>query len=534
MSIDTRVIRSEPHVEIGTLIQRDANLLVERWCDRAIAEQPSARRVHADILRDQFPSFLRDMGRDLRRADNPDPPQHVDSAHEHGAQRWDNGWSLSELARDYQLLQLVILEYLEGTLDRPLRYREVMAVGVFIDDAIAASIATYVKNRDDDVRKLEFDRVAALQAADRRKDEFLATLAHELRNPLAPIANSVQILQMLLPGADPKISQPIDVVDRQTRQLSRLVDDLLDLSRIAQGRFELRTQPTDLTSVLEQAIQTCEPIIKIREHRLTVELPSEPIAFEADAARLVQVVVNLLNNAAKYTNRGGQIWLEAHRDGETAVIRVRDNGLGLAPEMVARIFELYVQVEGSLQHSQGGLGIGLTLVRRLVELHGGTIECRSEGLHRGSEFVVRIPIRHAAMTASAAGLQPAAAPLASWHLLIIEDNDDSRESLGMLLELLGHRVELAENGSQGIAMATATEPRIALVDIGLPDMSGYEVARHLRTTFGDRIYLIALTGYSQSDDKKKSHEAGFDAHLVKPASVDELTRILVTVAGQPS
>jgi len=527
MSIDTRVIRSEPHAEIGNLIRRDADLLVDRWCRRAIAEQSTAKRVHSEVLRDQLPEFLKSVGRGLRQAGDPQPTHHVESATEHGEQRWDNGWSLGELARDYQILHLVILDHLEETLDRPLAYREGMAIGVFINDAIEASIETYVQNRDENARRLDTERVEALQAADRRKDEFLATLAHELRNPLAPIANSLQILKMLLPKAEPKILEPLDVIERQSRQLGRLVDDLLDLARIAQGRFEIRKQPTDLKHVLEQAVQTCEPLLKVRGHTLHMQLPTEATVFEADASRLVQVVVNLLNNAAKYTEHGGQIWLEARRDGDFAEVRVRDNGLGLAPEMVAKIFDMYVQVDESQPQSQGGLGIGLALVRKLVELHGGTIECRSPGIKLGSEFVVRLPLRVAVGTAD---VHPTPLPKAanSWHLLIVEDNEDSRDSLGMLLTLLGHRVELAENGATALERAATAKPQVALVDIGLPDMNGHEVARRLRAA-GEPIYLIALTGYSQTTDIQKALDAGFDAFLVKPASLDELDRILAKV-----
>ena len=531
MSIDTRVIRAEPHVEVGSLIQRDAGILVERWCHRAIEEQPTAQRVHSEVLRDQLPTFLQAMGRGLMQAGDPAPGQHCESAQEHGEQRWDSGWSLTALVRDYQLLQLVILEYLEATLQRPLRYREVMAVGVFIDDAVAASINTYVASRDEHVRRIDQERAEALQEANRRKDEFMAMLAHELRNPLAPIANSLKILQMLLGAADPAVLQSIDIVERQTNQLARLVDDLLDLARIAQGRFDLRKQPLNLATVLEQAVQTIEPVFKARDQQLAVAFPPQPLSLEADPARLVQVVVNLLNNAAKYTDRGGQIWLTANREEGDAVIRVRDNGLGIPPEMVSRVFDMFVQVEGSRRHAQGGLGIGLTLVQRMVSLHGGSVTCRSDGLGRGSEFLVRLPARLQEHQHPGAESPQKTQTGTSCHLLVIEDQADARDSLAMLLNLLGHRVEVAENGTRGIERAIASQPQVALIDIGLPDVDGYEVARRIRAAIGDRIFLIALTGYGQTEDLHQALDAGFDAHLIKPADFEELGRLLTRAAN---
>jgi signal transduction histidine kinase/CheY-like chemotaxis protein len=531
MSIDIRVIRAEPHVEIGTLIQRDSNILVERWCRRALAEQPNAKRVHYEVLRDQLPTFLKAMGRSLVQSGNADARQHCESAFEHGDQRWDNGWSLGELVRDYQILQLVILEYLEETLQRPLRYREVMAVGVFLDDATAASIAKYVANREEQVRQAEQKRAEALQEANRRKDEFLAMLAHELRNPLAPIQNSTKVLQMLLPTTNPALGQALDVVERQTRQLVRLVDDLLDLARIAQGRFELRKKPINLVPLLEQAIQQSEPVLKARDHQLTVKLPTDPLHMEADPARLVQIIVNLLHNAAKYTDRGGQISLTAQPEGDEAVIRVRDNGIGIPPEMLSRIFDLFTQTEGSRGRSQGGLGIGLTLVQRLVEQQGGTVTCHSPGVGQGSEFIIRLPM-HAVVTPSSLLRPVLEAPVAkSCHLLIVEDHADARDSLAMLLNLLGHRVEVAENGTRGIEKALASQPQVALIDIGLPDVNGYEVAQQLRAKLGDRIFLIALTGYGQTDDLRQALDAGFDAHLLKPAELGELARLLERVTS---
>jgi signal transduction histidine kinase len=524
MSIDTRAIRSEAHVEIGLLIQHDADLLVERWCGRAIAEEPNASRVHEEVLRDQLPDFLRVMGESL--AQGGDPRRHDESAIEHGGQRWDSGWSLTALVRDYQLLQLVILEHLEETVERPLTCREAMAVGVSINDAIAASINRYVTNRDEHIRRIADERAAALEDASRRKDEFIAMLAHELRNPLAPIVNSVELLQVHLAAAGPDILQTLEIISRQSRFMTCLVDDLLDLARIAQGRFELRKEPLNFGTVLDEALQASDPLIKEREHRLNVAMPAEPLYLEADPARLTQIVVNLLNNAAKYTERGGEISVSVRRENDEAVIRVRDNGVGIPPEMLSRVFDMFVQAQGSNNHSQGGLGIGLTLVKRLVELHDGTIACRSAGLGKGSEFVVCLPAYPAGRAIHGAGLSHDAPSAAPCHILIIEDQSDARLVLAKLLEFLGHRVDSAGDGAHGIQLALANRPQVALVDIGLPDISGYEVAKRLRAELGDRIFLVALTGYAMENDLHEALDAGFDAHLVKPADLTELGRLL--------
>jgi signal transduction histidine kinase/CheY-like chemotaxis protein len=524
VSIDTRVIRAEPHVEIGMLIQRDGASIVERWLRRVVVEQPNAKRVHDEVLRDSVPKLLQAMGHALKTGDDPEPAYNAEAPQEHGEQRWDTGWSLSELVRDYQILRLVILEYLEEVLARPLRYREGMAVGVFIDDAVAASIVAYVASRDADMRQIDEARAEALQDANRRKDEFIAALAHELRNPLAPLVNSIRVLQLLVDAEKRAELDAIEVIDRQARQLTRLVDDLLDLARIAEGRLELRRTHLDLTMVLEQAVQTSDPMLKARGHQLTVEQSPVPLVLEADAARLIQIFVNLLNNAAKYTDRGGRLWLSAARDGNEAVIRVRDNGIGIPPEMISRVFDMFVQTDVSRRRSQEGLGIGLTLVRRLVELHGGTVSVQSAGVGQGCEFVVRLPVQTEAVSTPQFGVRHPTP--ASCHLLLIEDHVDARESMATLLTLHGHRVDVAEDGRQGIARALATRPQAALIDIGLPDLSGYEVAQRLRAELGDQIMLIALTGYGQTDDLRKALDAGYDGHLVKPGDFDELAHLL--------
>jgi signal transduction histidine kinase/CheY-like chemotaxis protein len=532
MSIDIRQIRAEPHSEIGLLLERNADIIVERWCERAKVEIPDAKRVHRDTLRDQLPRFVGAMAQALMHAGDPSPTGYCQSANEHGLQRWNTKWSLAELVRDYQLLQLVILEYLEDAIERPLEFREIMAVTVHIDDAIAASITTYVETRDEHVRRLDKERVKSLQQSNHRKDEFIAILAHELRNSLAPICTSIDLLQLTYNDADPALSETLEILGRHAKQVTCLVDDLLDLARIAQGRFELRKQQLDLATILKQAIESTRHQFEARRHTLRVELPKAPLYVQADPARLVQIIVNLLHNAAKYTEPGGQTWLTAEKTNGEAVITVRDTGVGIPPQMVSRVFDMFVQVEESNHHSSGGMGIGLTLVQRLTELHGGTVTCRSSGLGHGSEFVVRLKATTEPLeTPAAEPLQDLSAAV-SCRLIIIEDQSDARHTLALLLEKLGHSVEIAENGTKGIERALHYKPELALVDIGLPDMNGYEVAKQLRAAFADRIFLVALTGYGQDDDLRAALEAGFDAHLTKPADIRELSNLLSRVASK--
>jgi PAS domain S-box-containing protein len=367
----------------------------------------------------------------------------------------------------------------------------------------------------------------------RRKDEFLATLAHELRNPLAPVRNALQIMR--LASHDPvMVVEARDMMERQIHNLIRLIDDLMDVSRISRGRIELKKERLSLATILQSAIEISRIQIEAARHELTVTLPAEPVWVHADQTRLAQVVANLLNNAAKYTEPGGRIWLSALRDGENAVVRVRDNGVGVPAEMLPHIFDIYVQVSSSLDRSQGGLGLGLTLVRKLVELHGGSIEAHSAGAAQGSEFVVRLPL------AVEDGEPPdqEQPPQKDLHVraspglrvLIVDDNRDSAESLGMLLKLAGHLVRIALDGPAAIESARAFQPRIMLLDIEMPDMSGYEVARHIREQPSTKnVMLVAMTGYASDADRRRCREAGFDHHLVKPIDLEALQRLLASL-----
>jgi two-component system CheB/CheR fusion protein len=377
--------------------------------------------------------------------------------------------------------------------------------------------------RDVSVRKRAEE---ALREADRRKDEFLAMLAHELRNPLAPISNAVRVLRAKGPPL-PELQWARDVIDRQVQQMTRLVDDLLDVSRITRGKIMLRRERVELAAVVSSAVEASRPLVEKWGHELTVKLPPEPVHLEADPTRLAQVLSNLLNNAAKYTDQGGRIALTAAREGDALLIRVRDSGVGIPREMLPHVFEMFTQVDGSLERSQGGLGIGLTLVRSLVQMHGGTVTAHSDGPGKGSEFVVRLPLAGAARDRGpqAANGSPAAAPPRS-RILVVDDNRDAADSLAMLLRLSGHEVHVAHDGLEAMGTAAVFRPDVVLLDIGLPKLNGYEAGRRIRRERGDGVVLIALTGWGQEEDRARSKEAGFDHHLTKPVNLDALQQLL--------
>ncbi len=526
MTTDARTIRAGRYAKIGAIIRRDACALIDRWAKRAAQEQPTAMRAHHEVLLDELPEFLWELGNGLAEAGDAGLPPHCRLAHRHADQRWQSGWSLAEVVRDYRILRLVVLDYLDECVDRPLRLVEVQAVGLALDEAIEVSVERYVRNREEQLQGLEAavrKHEDALREADRRKNEFLATLAHELRNPLAPLRNSLEVVRL---GGDSPATfrEAREVMDRQVVQMTRLVEDLLDVSRIAQGKLVLRKGPLDLRPILEQAVQMNAPLAEARKHRLSVDLPAEPLWVEADQARLIQVFVNLLNNAAKFTPEAGQLTLSADREGEEAVVRVKDDGTGIAAEMLPHVFELFTQIDVGEERSQGGLGIGLTLVRRLVELHGGTIAATSPGPGLGSEFVVRLPTAKAPQETGPAAT--GGQVFLARHILIVEDNRDGRESLALLLGMLGHRVDVAEDGPRGLDAALALRPEVALIDIGLPKLDGYEVASRVRAGLGEGVLLVALTGHGQPEDRQRAVAAGFDAHLVKPVELEELQRLL--------
>ena len=370
----------------------------------------------------------------------------------------------------------------------------------------------------------------ALADLDRRKDEFLAMLSHELRNPLAPISNAVQLLR-LQTNEGPLQQQARTIIERQVGQLNHLVDDLLEVSRITTGRVQLRRDRIVVSGIVERAVETARPLVEQRRHELTVSLPPHPIWLHADAARMEQVVVNLLTNAAKYTDEAGRIWLTVEQEGDAAVLRVRDTGTGIAPELLPRIFDLFTQAERSLDRSQGGLGIGLCLVQRLVDLHGGTVEVYSV-LGHGSEFVVRLPVMLTALPPSTPrSTDMARPPGTGCRVLVVDDNKDAAAMLTMLLEASGHDVRMAHDGPAALKATIDDRPDVVLLDIGLPGLDGFEVAKRIRQQPTlEHIVLVALTGYGQESDRARSREAGFDHHLVKPADFDKVRDILATVS----
>jgi signal transduction histidine kinase/CheY-like chemotaxis protein len=404
-----------------------------------------------------------------------------------------------------------------------------------------------------------------VQRADRQKNEFLSMLAHELRNPLAPIRNAVQILRVRDPD-HPELRWARDVIDRQVTQLVRLVDDLLDVSRITQGKIRLLTEPVAVEAIVSQAIETSRPLIDARRHQLTVTLAPDPLWVRGDAVRLAQVLTNLLNNAAKYTDEGGHIWLSVALEGNAdrgsriddqqadslgshssildprssileaphVAIRVRDTGVGIPPAMLSTVFDLFTQVDRSLDRSQGGLGIGLTLVRHLIHMHDGTVHAFSPGPGQGSEFVIRLPALAAADRIVATENRGPADKRTrkSCRVLVVDDNRDAAFSLALLLRLDGYEIRSVYDGPTALEVAQAFQPQVVLLDIGLPGMDGYEVARHLRQLPGlTKVLLVAVTGYNQEEDRRRSQEVGFDHYLVKPVDPQMLSVLLAAHTG---
>ena len=380
------------------------------------------------------------------------------------------------------------------------------------------------------LEKLMQEQSASLEDLHHRKDEFLAMLSHELRNPLAPIANAVQLLR-LQKNENQLQHQARTIIERQVGQLTRLIDDLLEVSRITTGRIHLQQKLVALNGIVENAVESVRPLLDQRQHELLVSLSVEPIWLFADATRMEQVVVNLLTNAAKYTDKGGNIWLTTQQEGDECVLRVRDTGVGIAPELLPNIFDLFTQADQSLDRSQGGLGIGLALVQRLVEMHVGRVEVHST-LGQGSEFVVLLPV------VETPALQPPSThteidePICSFfRVMVVDDNVDTAQSLKTLLKELGHDVLTAHDGPSTLEAALDYCPNVMLLDIGLPGMDGYEVAKKIRQwPCFKNVVLVAITGYGQESDRQRSQEAGFDHHLVKPLDFTKLLQILVTAS----
>jgi PAS domain S-box-containing protein len=377
------------------------------------------------------------------------------------------------------------------------------------------------------------EQAEALAELHHRKDEFLAMLSHELRNPLSAIFNALHILR--LEDTENPIQRKAKIVlERQVGQLAHLIDDLLEVSRVITGRIQLHQERLEMRGIVERALESVRSLIEQRKHELSVSLPAEPVWLQGDATRLEQVVVNLLNNAAKYTDEGGQIWLTVEQEHGEVVLRVWDTGVGIAPELLPRIFDLFTQADRTLDRSQGGLGIGLSLVQKLVELHGGTVEAHSAGLGHGSEFIVRLPGLSSAGESIIARIETAKQPTQTSRVLVVDDNMDAADMLVMMLQMFGHEVKAAYTGQTALKTAVEYQPDVVLLDIGLPDMNGYEVARHLRQQPQTKdVRLIAMTGYGQDSDRQRSEEAGCEHHLVKPVDPQKLEELLARQVKQP-
>ena len=404
-----------------------------------------------------------------------------------------------------------------------------------LDDERGETVAIATVSQDVTERRELEDNLRGLAAdlaeGDRRKDEFLATLAHELRNPLAPLSNTLEVLKRS-GTADPSLHRGLDTMERQLEQLVRLVDDLLDLSRITHNRIELRKRHVDVGSLIRQAVLAAQPLAESAHHAIEVSVPAEPLYLHADPVRLTQVFGNLLNNSCKYTPGGGTIRVNARRDEADAVVTVSDTGIGIPADQLISIFDMFTQVDRSLERSQGGLGIGLTLVKRLVGMHGGSVEARSGGAGQGSTFVVRLPT--ALDVSDVPTTVPEDTASASTHrILVVDDNLDSAESLAMLLELTGHQVYAAHDGQSALEAVERERPNVVLLDIGLPALNGHEVCRRIRQQpWGKATVIIALTGWGQDEDRRRSQEAGFDGHLVKPVDHERLLALLASLTGQ--
>jgi signal transduction histidine kinase len=463
-----------------------------------------------------------------------------------------DGFELAELMRGSERTRLVPIIFLTaGSTDQQRRFRGYEAgavdflskpiepdvlrskVGVFFElfcqrQEVARQRDALKVMNEENRRLLEATQqyADALRQTDRRKDEFLATLAHELRNPLAPILSSVQLLRRVN-NASTETNGIYEIIERQVNHLVRLVDDLLEVSRISSGKIQLQQEQMDLADAVRNAVETSRPLLSSGRHDFSLVLPETPLMVKGDMVRLTQVVANLLNNAAKYTPEGGRIQLSLASQNEWAEIRVKDSGVGIPAEMLGGVFEMFTQVNRHLNRAQGGLGIGLTLVKRLVELHHGWVKVTSEGEGRGSEFIVRLPLLVTRDAPVMDTLLPPREPDKRHRILLIDDNADGLGMLKLLLTTYGHEVATASSGEQGIDQAASFAPNVIFLDIGMPGMDGYETAKRLhQLSQADHFVLVALTGWGQEEDRRRTREAGFDHHLVKPINARSIEKLL--------
>lgn len=527
--------------DFESTLQRVASLAVPAFADLCaidiVAPDGTSRRLAFRYSGEVDQDAARDMvGYDARWRANHNITTIIASAEPLWIERLTDA-DLQRLARSPEHLSIIRRMQITSYLSVPMLSRNrVIGVLSFVTGRSgrlydATDLAAAEDLADRAVIALEnANLVSALQESDQRKDEFLAVLAHELRNPLAPIRNSIQVLRTK--GIHvPEVRWAADVIDRQVIQLTRLVDDLLDVSRITSGKIQLRKEALAVAAVVQSAIDASRPLIEAARHDFSVEIPSDPIFVQGDLTRLSQVLLNLLNNAAKYTNPGGRISLVVSKAGDQVEISVRDTGIGIAAEMLPRVFEMFIQVDLSLERTQGGLGIGLKLVRQLTELHGGTVRALSAGPGKGSEFIVALPIDSAGPPRGGTRGSGGFSSAPTRRILVVDDNRDSADSLAMLLGMLGNEIRTGHDGMEAVRVADEFEPEVVLLDIGLPKLNGYDAAIRIRERLGGKVLLIALTGWGQESDRKRSRDAGFDHHLTKPVDVDALKRLLA--AGPP-
>ena len=447
---------------------------------------------------------------------------------------------VSRVVRDRKVVGLAhhtILRARDGT-ERPI---EDSGAPIWGRDGEISGVVLAFRDATDDraARRELIESRDALREADRRKDVFLATLSHELRNPLAPIRSATRVLET--PGlTQDDLERSRSIISRQVRHMASLLDDLLDISRITRGMLTLRISRVELRGLMEAAIETAQPVIAAKRHTLSIEWPQAPVQLDVDPERLTQVIANLLTNAAKYTPPGGLIELHALLEDAHVIIRVRDNGIGIAPAMLLKVFEMFSQIDAGHEHADGGIGIGLALVKGFVELHGGSVAARSEGLNRGSEFIVRLPLQSAPQPSPEPGGSgssrdaPAPTPAHARCVLVADDNRDGADIMALLLQQYGYDVSVAHSGPDAVAAAARNKPEIVILDIGMPGMSGYEVAQRIRAEpWGRQMLLIALTGWGQEEDKRKAFDAGFDHHLIKPIDPDALEALMASAIRTP-
>lgn len=497
--------------------------IMERWDERVRAEVPPAAAADEIILRDKLAEMLEVMSKVLSDKTNPRTAAR-DLAYItiHGRERADQTkYSLDELILECHILQEVVLEALEP--DHRLDRRDRGIIIQYFNELVRVAAGEFVR-----VQKALQDYADRLAKTDRSKDEFLAMLGHELRNPLAAISTALFVLQE---GPSDRAAQrgPLEVAVRQARHMKQMLDDLLDLARVNEGKIALQTGPVDLVSEVQQALNVAQGLFARRKHVVSVSLPADPIYVNADPVRFAQCLGNLFANAAKYTNLHGRIEVSLKREAEGAAVRVRDNGVGIDAAVLPVIFDLFGQAPRGPDRAGGGLGIGLTVVRRLIELHGGRVEASSEGLGKGSEFVMWLPVLDAVDKGDAVASRPERAE--SLKVLVVEDNEDTAQMMASALEILGHHVVVAHDAPNAFAAVALDCPDIGLLDIGLPGMSGYELAAKLRAGgfCHSSMKLVALTGYAE--DAPALATAGFDSHLIKPVHPEQLSELLASVAA---